>query len=376
MKKRSLTLGLTLGSAALSGVLALALGIGGASAASVAQTHTATHTATPSSNRPAVGVFTYSLPSALNIDIEHDTVTLPLYEGLTASGSPTWYIVTESSNLKDHARERGVNYSPKLDNALGTAAVQKGHFDHGTLVFDGTVNFGLKWSVVPGPNGFPPASYSYGAKGDAHYSPLVRIGKGVVINAPQVANNTGVSGSVESIDYAHHTVTLSLLTGFVDGQLTVYLHTDAVLTPGSRARAQHVHTELERDTRSRQRRAVVGVRAAIIPVVNGILGDANPMRQGLNSALLGQGDPLNVAQEQPSDPVHYSPIWDVTPVEWTAAAIAAGKRVQLHSMVDVRVEALAGNIVGALPGKPNVGLGGITAPGAISNCPIIAVFPG
>ena len=103
MKKRSLTLGLTLGSAALSGVLALALGIGGASAASVAQTHTATHTATPSSNRPAVGVFTYSLPSALNIDIEHDTVTLPLYEGLTASGSPTWYIVTESSNLKDAA---------------------------------------------------------------------------------------------------------------------------------------------------------------------------------------------------------------------------------------------------------------------------------
>ena len=370
MKKRSLALGLTLGSAALSGVLALALGIGGASAALVAQTHTAT----PSSNRPATGIFTYSLPSALNIDIEHDTVTLPLYEGRTASGSPTWYIVTESSNLKD-ARQRGVNYSPKLNNALGTAAVQNGHFDHGTLVFDGTVNFGLKWSVVPGPNGFPPASYSYGAKGDAHYSPLVRISKGVVINAPQVANNTGVSGSVESIDYAHHTVTLSLLTGFVDGQLTVYLHTDA---------SSPLVAALEHSTYTPNLNAAPGLasdapssaRAAIIPVVNGILGDANPMRQGLNSALLGQGDPLNVAQEQPSDPVHYSPIWDVTPVEWTAAAIAAGKRVQLHSMVDVRVEALAGNIVGALPGKPNVGLGGITAPGAISNCPIIAVFPG
>ena len=99
MKKRSLALGLTLGSAALSGVLALALGIGGASAALVAQTHTAT----PSSNRPATGIFTYSLPSALNIDIEHDTVTLPLYEGRTSSGSPTWYIVTESSNLRTRA---------------------------------------------------------------------------------------------------------------------------------------------------------------------------------------------------------------------------------------------------------------------------------
>jgi len=370
MKKRSLALGLTLGSAALSGVLALALGIGGASAASVAQTHTAT----PNSNRPATGIFTYSLPSALSIDIEHDTVTLPLYEGRTSSGSPTWYIVTESSNLKD-ARQRGVNYSPKLNNALGTAAVQNGHFDHGTLVFAGTVNFGLKWSVVPGPNGFPPASYSYGAKGDAHYSPLVRIGKGVVINAPQVANNTGVSGSVESIDYAQHTVTLSLLAGFVDGQLTVYLHTDA---------SSPLVAALEHSTYTPNLNAAPGLasdapssaRAAIIPVVNGILGDANPMRQGLNSALLGQGDPLNVAQEQPSDPFPSSPIWDVTPVDWTAAAIAARTRAQLHSMVDVRVEALAGNIVGALPGKPNVGLGGITAPGAISNCPIIAVFSG
>ena len=101
-----------------------------------------------------------------------------------------------------------------------------------------------------------------------------------------------------------------------------------------------------------------------------------PQRQGLESALLGQGDPFNVAQEQPSDPVHYTPIWDVTPVMWTDAAIAAGKRVQLHSQDAVRAQALAGNIVSALPGTPNAGLGGINAIGAISNCPIIVVFPG
>ena len=62
-KVKSTALGLTL-SAALGG--ALALGVGGASAA------------TPSSNRPATGIFTYSLPSALNIDIEHDTDAAPL----------------------------------------------------------------------------------------------------------------------------------------------------------------------------------------------------------------------------------------------------------------------------------------------------------
>ncbi len=100
------------------------------------------------------------------------------------------------------------------------------------------------------------------------------------------------------------------------------------------------------------------------------------MRQGLESALLGQGDAFNVPQEQPSDPIHYTPIWDVTPVKWTAAAIAAGKRVQLHSQDEVRQEVLAGNLVSALPGTPIAGLGGVNAIGAISNCPIIAVFPG
>lgn len=45
-------------------------------------------------------------------------------------------------------------------------------------------------------------------------------------------------------------------------------------------------------------------------------------------------------------------------------------RVQLHSQDAVRTQ------VSAFPGIPNVGLGGINAIGAISNCPIIVVFPG
>jgi hypothetical protein len=120
---------------------------------------------------PATGIFSYSLPSALNIDIEHDTVTLPLQEGRTTDGRRTWYIVTESSDQADAAR-RGVNYSNKLLNAVGTAAVQKvTSGDHG-LVFPGTVDFSLTHVLVPGPNGFPPAEFAPGAAGDANYSPL------------------------------------------------------------------------------------------------------------------------------------------------------------------------------------------------------------
>jgi hypothetical protein len=61
---------------------------------------------------------------------------------------------------------------------------------------------------------------------------------------------------------------------------------------------------------------------------------------------------------------------------WTDAAIAAGRRVQLHSQDEVRFQVQAGNLVSALPGTPNAGLGGINAIGAISNCPIMVVFPG
>jgi hypothetical protein len=337
----------------------------------------------PALVKPSVGIFSYFFPGALNIDITHETVTLPLYMGSTQDGRPVWYVVTESSDQGD-AEQRGVNFSNKMLNALGTAAVQKAVLDDRKLVFEGTVDFSGTRVLVPGPNGFPPSEYSPGPIADAEYSPLVDIvaqqnGKehntGIVINAPQVANNTGKSPSVVAIHYKRGTVTLKMLAGFVDGQFTLYLHTDA---------SSRLVAALQNDTYAPNLNAAPGIandeppssRAAIIPVVNGIRADANPMRQGLESALLGEGDPFNVAQEQPSDPVHYTPIWDVTPVMWTDAAIAAGLRVQLHSQDAVRTEALAGNIVSALPGTPNEGLGGLNAIGAISDCPIIVVFPG
>jgi hypothetical protein len=338
---------------------------------------------TKSKDSPSVGIFTYSLPSALNIDIAHETVTLPLHKGRTSDGRTFWYIVTDSSNQADATR-RGVNYSNKMLNALGTAAVQNGRFAADTLVVAGTVNFGLTYVLVPGPNGFPPTQFAPGAVGDALYSPLVHVpaeegaaagDPGTVLNAPQVANATGVSGSVVAIDYERMTVTLNMLGGWVDGQFTLYLHTDA---------SAQLVAALEHSTFTPNLNAAPGLasdeppssRAAISPVVNGIRGDANPLRQGLQSALLGEGDPFNIAQEQPSDPVHYTPIWDVSPVAWTDDAIAAGLRVQLHSQDAIRTQALAGNIVSALPGTPNTSLGGINSIGAISNCPIMVVFPG
>ena len=124
---------------------------------------------------PSVGRFSYSFPAALNIDIAHETVTLPLYRGATRDGRTTWYIVTESSDQADAAR-RGVNYSNKMLNALGTAAVQNARFDgDDTLVFDGTVDFGLTRVLVPGPNGFPPAQFAPGAARLPFLGSLLRL---------------------------------------------------------------------------------------------------------------------------------------------------------------------------------------------------------
>ena len=239
---------------------------------------------------PSTGIFTYSFPGALNIDVTHETITLPLHRGATRTGRTIWYIITESSDQSDAAR-RGVNYSNKMLNALGTAAVQKASFaGNDALVFEGTVNFGLKHVLVPGPNGFPPSSYAPGAQGDAKYSPLVQIipavdgddrvpKSGLVLNAPQVANDTGVGGSVVDIDYSASTVTLNMLGGWVDGQFNLYLHTDA---------SSPLVAALESSTYAPNLNAAPGIandeppssRAAIIPIVNGILGMTTPRDKG------------------------------------------------------------------------------------------------
>ncbi len=98
--------------------------------------------------------------------------------------------MTESSNQKQ-AERLGVNFAPKLANALGTAAVQNVRFVNArtgrpsparpslksqgvVLEFDGTVDFSPERIVVPDQTiGFPPLQFQAGAVGDAQYSPLI-----------------------------------------------------------------------------------------------------------------------------------------------------------------------------------------------------------
>ena len=71
--------------------------------------------------------------SALQVDLSHETVRLPLYPG-TANGKKVWYVLLDASDA-GLAHDLGVNYAPKLANIAisDPAAVQTVTLDSPTV---------------------------------------------------------------------------------------------------------------------------------------------------------------------------------------------------------------------------------------------------
>ena len=304
------------------------------------------------------------------------TVTLPAHVGAGPDGRPVVYVITESSNADD-ARRLGVNYAPKLAHALGTQAVQHGSVrKDGRLRFRGTVDFSPRHVLIPGsaPNYFPPTDFAPGAIGDANYSPLVTTGDGIVRNAPHLANPTGIADTVTTYNAKASTVTLSLIQGFYEKHGVQYIRTES---------SDKLISAVEDSTWAPNLAAAPGLasddpatsaREAIVPVVNGQTGIDNPQRQGLNSALAGDGAPLNIIQEEPADPAdpssaYYSPVWDVSPAMWANTVTPTQVR-DTHLLPSLVQTA---SISSAAQGPYNSSLG-LNASGAISLCPVVAVL--
>jgi len=338
--------------------------------------------------------------SAIAIDKANRTITLPLFRGQVRGSGPVLFILTESSDFKD-ALARGINWAPKLKNALGTIAVQQAtvfdlpvgqrSFDAqgGTVRFAASVDFSGTRLLVPGPNLFPldPSSHA-GPVGDPNYSPLFTTGNGIVYNGAHVANRTGVHGKVLAIDETKGLVTLRLTAGFYEHRNVLYVSLDASDTQV--AALENVTYVANLTTAPLEGNDVpsISAREPIIPVVNGARGVANPDRQGLISAVAGEGDPLNIIREEPecSDPsvpancsaLEYSPLWDVHPVSWTQTAITAGLQHLLTSHDDVETLFQSGAMVSAAPnGPPNqdAEIRGLRALGVVINCPVMFVAP-
>ena len=306
-----------------------------------------------------------------DLNVEETTITLPLYKG-SHDGATVWYVLTESSNEKD-AERRHINPAPKLENALGTRAVQRARGRVEALRFDGTVDFSPQRVVVPGPDGFPPQTATAGAVGDPDYSPLVTKDDEIVYNATHVANASGLHDAVVSIDRGKGTVVLDLFDGFYEGNRIMYLHQEASVELVAAIEGSTFAPNLSAAPGEGSNDPDTSARSAIIPIVNGERGVDNPDRQGLESALLGEGDPLNITQEVPEDNL-YSPMWDITPAVWTEEAINAGQRHLLTDVEDVAALFEEGLLVSGGNGNVNEELEGIRALPAISNCPVVVEF--
>src|SRR5262252_4498209 len=340
------------------------------------------------------------LPSAINVDHALHTVTLPLYKGTLdddtgkSDDDRIWFVLTDTSDLNEAVR-LGINWSPKLAKTVGTAAVQHarlsgGQLDSTSVVhFQGTVNFSGKRVVLPGPDYFPvlPGTHA-GPIGDDAYSPLFTFHNGIVYNGAHVANSTGAHPKALALDKRRHEVTIRMTEGrYLDRQV-LYISTDASDTVVGALENATFAPNLAAAPQRGSDDCANSASEAIIPIVNGPLGIDNPQRQGLQSAVAGQGDPLNIIREEPecsntNDPavcsaLQYSPLWDATPVAWTPAAIAAGQQVRIGSHETVEQLFNAGELVNFNPTGPSQEdpeIEGLRALGALIDCPPMFVAP-
>ncbi|HEY0519225.1 MAG TPA: hypothetical protein VGC84_07005 [Ilumatobacteraceae bacterium] len=297
--------------------------------------------------------------SSVHVNADH-TATFPLRHGVTTDGRDLWFVIIDASN-SDAAARFGVNESNKLQNVRGTTAVQQITERNGTWVFPATVDFSPTRVVTGTPGtGFPPIEVHAGSVGEAGYSPLIQLPDGTVLNAPQIANATGQHDKVVRLDAAARTVDLKLTDGFSRGEKVVYVSTDATIELAAALEGATLAPALAAAPTVGQD-GTDQARTSLAAFVNGPTGAANPQRQGLNSALLGDGDPLNVLAWMPNQG-RYSPLWDVFLTQWAPGQTPR----QVTSFDGVRALAAAGAVTS--PGGAPWG-----AAGVIVNCPIVAL---
>jgi len=304
-------------------------------------------------------------------------VTYPLYHG-TSQGRDVSYVITDASNLSV-AQALGVNYTPKLAQAAGTAAVQNSASQVGSgngIDFPASVDFSPARVLIPSATGFPPAAAQPGAVGEPGYSPLVQIvfrDKTVVLDAPQVANATGQADKIVALAMNHRTVSYRETDGCYDNESVHYASFDA--SNPVAAAIEDVTYAPSLDAAPSPGCADAAVVAAncsresLIAFTNGQTGANNPQRQGLNAAILDGPPPLNILQEIPEQKSQfdYSPMWDVHLATWTDAAVAAGLNLRQTDFSAALQQVTDGNVTGFPAGSP------FGPSGFIVNCPVVSL---
>jgi hypothetical protein len=346
--------------------------------------HTITAQPSPSEVKPEF-LGPVLLMKSAHIDLEKGTATLPLRKGKLKDGRPVWFIITDATD-ENLANLHGVNYSPKLAYGLTGSASRHATIEKdGSFTFNtGSVDFRPVLSIVPGPANapFPPKSFQPGSVGDAGYSPLVYVdnsAKAVILNAPVVSMaseaelNTMCDGNVDhakvhdkvvAICPRDETVTLKMTLGYTFDKPIFYLSTEAN-DPLVAALETATYTPTLKDLPFALEDASPGESAErIVVVVNGATGRENPHRQGLVSALSGEGGPLNVLGGIPTINLDYSPLWRLFPLVWKDEAIQKGYRFKITSALQA-AEMDDRGLLQSLDGGP------FRAVGFVVNCPVV-----
>lgn len=137
------------------------------------------------------------------------------------------------------------------------------------------------------------------------------------------------------------TVTMKLVPGFSFARPVLYISTDSNVEMAATMEASTFAPALG-DVMVGADDTLFSATERLFAVTNGYTnGDINmagledgpmevshPSRQGFNSALSGDGSPLNVLGGIPTIATDYSPLWDVNVGEWTEYAIENGYRVR------------------------------------------------
>jgi hypothetical protein len=272
----------------------------------------------------------------------------------------------------------GLTWAPSLGNAKGLASTRVAEMDaNDVFTFEsGRVDFSPVQTLEAGeaPNFFPPKSARAGSVGDAHYSPLVRVANrgDIVFNAPVIAFDVGperiafcdgnpdyslVTDSVASICPGGGTVDLKLRFGFADGKHLRYLSFDA--------NSQQSAT-LEASTFAPAESDILqsGATQVIYTIVNGATGRENSSRQGLDSALQGEGPSLDILADFKEISAGYSPMWDVQLAVWTNEAIERNQRKLITTGEDIAANSDAGLLVSPKGGP-------VRTIGNLVNCPVV-----
>ena len=311
------------------------------------------------------------------VDLKQEVIRLPLHRGHLSSGETVWFVLTDVSDL-DTSKKMGLTWAPSLREARNLASTRVAEIDEfNNFTFkSGRVDFSPVQRLTAGetPNFFPPKLARAGSVGDAHYSPLVRVANrnDIVFNAPMIAFNVGpekisfcdgnpdysvVTDSVAKICPATGTVDLKLRFGFADGKHLRYLSFDANSEKSATLEAS-TFAPAESDILKS------GATQIIYTIVNGKTGRNDPDRQGLNSALRGDGPSLDVLADFKEISPGYSPMWDVQLAEWTQETIKKKQRKLITDGDDLLAKSEAGLLV-------SPGGGPVRTTGNLVNCPVV-----